>query len=109
MYIIIYIFRTVFGVIPLCVLTEGAGGGWRWLVVVELVVEEVVVLEVEVVVEVVVEVELAVVEEVVMLEVQVVVEVEHEVKQEVKVDGRRSLQLCQRRRQRHVCTAADAV
>ena len=55
-------------------LTEGAGGGWRWLVVVEveLVVEEVVVLEVEVVVKVVVEVELAVVEEVVLLEVQVV-------------------------------------
>ena len=36
-------------------------------------------------------------------------EVEQEEKQEVKVDGRRSLQLCQRRRQRHVGTAADAV
>jgi hypothetical protein len=72
------------------------------VVEVELAVVEV---EVVVVVEVVVEVELAVVE----VEVVVVVEVEHEVKQEVKVDGRRSLQLCQRRRQRHVATADVAV
>ena len=69
---------------------------------VELAVVEV---EVVVVVEVVVEVELAVVE----VEVVVVVEVEHKVKQEVKVDGRWSLQLCQRRRQRHVGTADVAV
>jgi hypothetical protein len=45
LYIIIYRFRTVLGVIPLCVMTEGAEGGWRWLVVV--VVEEEVVVEVE--------------------------------------------------------------